>query len=134
MNSGYITIRSYEKAWKLDKKLYNIGNWRLWVPLAVRPMGYFAATFGVMLILARLFPVLRQINSVVLYIILPILISQYLLKQKLDGKMPLRYLVSLLQYMSHRGQYLAGFLWRPIRRQKERLRWYCRSKAGGAYE
>ena len=118
------TVYSYPKAWKLENKIYAIGNYKLIVPLYPRQILYFVTVLLCMLGLSELPPV-SSVPWVIRFVVIPFVVGNYLLKKKLDGKSPVKYFLSWLQFCSQRGRYLERFCLCPTKKAKENIRWYC---------
>lgn len=119
-----IHIRPFNKAWKIEDSIYAIGNFQLPSPVEFRAAGYFVFILGIMLILTRIgvIPVL----SWSAYVIIPMAVTQFLAKKKLDGRPPHKYFISLVRYFFTKRNVLERF--RVINKRKDsrvRLNWYC---------
>ena len=68
---------------------------------------------------------LSRLPGILRYGVIPFVSARFLHKKKLDGKNPIRYFLSWIQYCALRGQYLERFVFRPSRPARVRLRWYC---------
>lgn len=118
------TIYSYPKAWKLENKIYAIGNYKLIVPLHPRQILYFVTVLLCMLLLSKI-PLIAAMPWVIRFAVVPYVAGNYLLKKKLDGKSPVKYFLSWLQFCTQRGQYLERFCLCRAKGTKERFRWFC---------
>ncbi|MCL2034675.1 MAG: conjugal transfer protein [Oscillospiraceae bacterium] len=79
---------SYEKAWKIEHKIYAIQNLRLPVPVSLHALAYFSITCAAVFSLSKFLPVLTNIPPILLYGALPYLVTGFLRKKKFDGKPP----------------------------------------------
>ena len=119
---GRVEIRAYNKVWSIEKKVYAVGNIILPRSIAPRHIAYFV----VVALLMGLLP-LGWLPWVLRYVAIPFGVSQFMLKVKLDGKAPQRFLAALIDYALHLGQYYAAFRWqRRGGKAPERLRWTAR--------
>jgi len=119
-------IKSYNKVWKIENRIYAIQNIALPVPIKPRELLYFFIIAGIAFILNLIIPLLRIVPPILKFAIFPIALSQFLLKKKLDGKMPQKYMYSWLVYMFTKGQYIERF--REIPENKDeviKLSWLC---------
>lgn len=130
----HVTIRSYPKVWDIENRVYSIMNLRLPRPVEPRAILYYGAALAVVLLLCRLLPFLRGIPWILLYLVLPGGAAYLLMKKKLDGKNPIRFIAALLLYLTRKHQFVYCFAY-YTRRRRERVRWYCRGgdlKEGGS--
>lgn len=126
MERTKIQIRSYQKAWDIDKRIYAFFNWSLPVPVSLKGVVYFFTIAGMIFLLNVMIPLLHEIPSMVKYLMLPVVLTQFCLKIKLEGKRPQRYLKSLVQYLATRHQYIERFKSQsPVQNQDFRLTWLC---------
>ena len=79
-------LYSYEKVWKVEKKIYSLGNIHLPVPIKPMELLYYAAVLGIVLLLDSMIPVLQPVPWIIKYLIVPFFIVKFLLKKKFDGK------------------------------------------------
>ena len=121
----YTTIYTYQKAWKLENRIYSVMNYKLLVPLYPRQILYFSVVLLCMIGLSSCIGIFARIPWVLRFLAAPYLIGNFLLKKKLDGKSPIKYFLSWVQFSARRGQYLDRFRFCPARQSKERFRWYC---------
>ena len=94
------SIMVYTPLLKIERTIYSILDWRLPFPVSLRQTGFFALSFGIALIIGQL-PIIGSLFNtlwLVTYIIIPVLLTYYLDKFKLDGKPPLFYFVDKLIY------------------------------------
>lgn len=117
-------LRSYEKVWKMEKKLYSIERIQLPVPVKFITIGYVAACVLIMVILSRL-PFLRWIHPIIRYVVMPYFMAKFLEKKKLDGKNPIRFFIDYIKFLFQRGTPIQFF--RPVIKQakKTKLEWVC---------
>lgn len=121
-----VTVYSYSKAWKVEKKIYNIGNLVLPVPVEMWNMIYFAGAVLVVLFLQKMIPVISAMPIVLRFGMLPYGIVYVMRKKKLDGKNPLKYFAGYLIYLFRdKHGYLEHFTRHEIQKQKLRLHWSC---------
>jgi len=119
MDNKKITIRAYNKVWKIENRIYAIYNIRFPLPIKPRSIGYYIA---VALIL-NIIPGYKMMHAVLRYAI-PFFIAQFLLKKKLDGKSPIRYFFSLLKYFFTKYQYTERF--KAVSGSKKiKINWSC---------
>ena len=117
-----ITLYSYSKVWKVEKKVYSIYNIKLPVPINLDQGMYMLFTFIFMCL-----PAFKFIPTVLRFLVAPILVSRAILRIKLDGKNPLRYFVSFIQYLiSETGTCLERFqVRRLIKEDNIKIHWVC---------
>lgn len=121
-----ITVYSYSKAWNVEKKIYNIGNLMLPVPVEMWSMIYYAGAVMLVLVLQRLLPAISAMPVVLRFGMLPYGIVYVMRKTKLDGKNPLKYFAQYLIYLFRdRHSYLEHFTRHEIRKEMLLLHWLC---------
>lgn len=121
-----IRLYSYNKVWKSEKKVYALGNIILPVPVAIYDALYFVITLLVMLAIGNIIPITEHIPFV-FRIAIPIGITKFLRKKKLDGKNPIKYLWSYLIYiLIDKYSYIERFNLHPVRKKEEyKINWNC---------
>lgn len=125
-----VTLYSYSKVWKVEKKVYSLFNMILPAPINPYTIVVFIFVLLGFMGLERLFPALTKVPVILRYLALPYLSAQYLMKKKLDGKNPLKYLLGILIYViSERGFYFEKFTKYPAVEDTIKLNWKC-SKGG----
>lgn len=129
-----LIIYSYEKVWKIEHKIYSIGNIKL--PFAVNPsealifLGALIVTF-----LLNIIPPLAALPAVIRFFLLPYFITRYLMKKKLDGKNPVMYLAGLLGYwIMESNTYIEGFRKYRDGEQVIKQNWRCSRRRDAAQE
>lgn len=123
-----INLRSYNKVWKIENRIYAIQNIVLPVPVSPREVLYFFIIAFIMLLLSFLIPPFKIIPSVLRFIAIPFGASQFLLKKKLDGKMPHKYMVSWVNYMLTKEQYIERFSSHNRNTANTKIVWLCSKK------
>lgn len=101
MEEKKITIYSYSKVWNVEKKIYNIGNIILPVPVELWSAVYFAGTAFVVYILQKVFPVIMAMPVIIRLGIIPYGIMYLVRRIRLDGKNPVKYFAGILVYLLH---------------------------------
>lgn len=105
-----IEIYSYAKVWRIERKIYSIGNFHLPAPVNPHDLMSFIGVLILMQILCGVVPLLSALPSIVKYFVAPYFISKYLMKKKLDGKSPISYLIGLIVYFfTEAGTYVEIF-------------------------
>lgn len=125
-----VTLYSYSKVWNVEKKVYALFD--VILPAPINP--YTIIVFIFVLIgfmgLERLIPAFTKIPVILRYMVLPYLSAQYLMKKKLDGKNPLKYLMGIILYLiTERGFYIEKFAKYPSVKEIIKMDWKC-SKGG----
>ena len=119
-------LPSYERVWKVEKKIYSLGNIHL--PAPIKPMDflYYAAVLGIVLLLDSIIPVLQPVPWIIKYLVVPFLLVRFLQKKKFDGKPPQKFLIDYLRYLGNRGRQLESFRFTAHKpKERIRLRWDC---------
>lgn len=125
--SKKITIYSYNKVWKVKKKIYSIQNFVLPVPIDPFQILYFSCAFIFIVILGNILPFIKLIPTVIRCIAIPYGITTFLMKKKLDGKNPIKFFIGLMVYVFvERNSYYERFK-RGIRKRNSnmKLNWNC---------
>lgn len=121
-----VTIYSYTKVFKWEKKIYSIGNINLPTPINPYDLLAVAGIAVFIFILSSIFPVLNRINSIVRYIFVPCIAASYLRKKKLDGKNPVKYLIGCGKYLvTTKGSFRQLFQSYPDKTRKLSVNWNC---------
>jgi len=104
-----IRIYSYSKVWKKQLKIYSFGNYVLPVPIDLIQIGYLGLAIIISLVICAIVPFLSMLPGILKYVVIPYLISQFLLRKKLDGKNPIKYFIGVLFYTFEKGNFLDRF-------------------------
>lgn len=94
-----IRIYSYSKIWKLENKIYAIQNIQLPAPVSPTQLIYFGGSAVVMLIVCKIIPIFDVIPAILKYGAVPLVLSNFLLTKKLDGKNPIKYFIGFLVFL-----------------------------------
>ena len=94
-----VTIYSYSKVWKVEKRIYAIQNLVLPVPIDPWQLLYFGITWAAINLTFGALPGFSSIPVVIRSILIPYLISKFLLTKKLDGKNPIRYMIGIVMFL-----------------------------------
>jgi len=125
-NQERIIIKSYSKAWKIENRIYSVGNIKLPRPISPRQLLYFAVVALVIFILSQILPFLKLIPTPIRYAILPIFITWFVNKKKLDGKNPFKFFGKLIIHLFTKGLFIERFTQRNPRENAEiKLNWWC---------
>ena len=119
--SEKITLYSYHKIWKIEKKIYAIQNIVLPIPIDPWELLYFGATWVVCNVIFGLLPGVSNIPVMIRSIMLPFAISKFLMTKKLDGKNPLRYMLGVIE----QGKSVEFFQTTPDKEATIKLTWNC---------
>ena len=124
--SEKITLYSYHKIWKIEKKLYAIQNIVLPIPIDPWELLYFGATWVVCNVIFGLLPGVSNIPVMIRSIMLPFAISKFLMTKKLDGKNPLRYMLGVITFLFvEQGKSVEFFQTTPDKEATIKLTWNC---------
>ncbi|HYF95151.1 MAG TPA: conjugal transfer protein [Symbiobacteriaceae bacterium] len=93
-----IRLHTYAQVWRLERVIYQIEGISLPFAVTVQQVAIFFGTAAAMAVLSHLVPGFAHIGLLVRYVALPALISWFLTRQRLDGKVPHRWLLSMLAY------------------------------------
>lgn len=121
-----ITLYSYSKVWKIEKKIYSIQNLTLPVPIDPWQILYFAGTWIICSVIFGVIPGFTKIPVVLRSIALPYGISKFLMTKKLDGKNPLRYILGVVIFLfTEQGKCMEHFTSVPEKQSVVKLEWNC---------
>ena len=124
--SEKITLYSYHKIWKIEKKIYAIQNIVLPIPIDPWELLYFGATWVVCNVIFGLLPGVSNIPVMIRSIMLPFAISKFLMTKKLDGKNPLRYMLGVITFLFvEQGKSVEFFQTTPDKEATTKLTWNC---------
>lgn len=119
-----ITVYSYTKVWKSEKKIYAIMNWILPAPVNPYEASCLVGCIILLGIISRMLPFLDELPFVIRYMLIPYGCTRYLLKKKLDGKNPILYFLGLMQYvLLVSGTYVERFKRHPERDIVVKCQW-----------
>lgn len=121
-----VTIYSYKKVWNVEKKIYSISNIALPAPVNPYDMLAFLGMDLFMLLLGRVIPITAALPAVLRFIAIPYGAARFLMRMKLDGKNPVKYLMGAAPFwLTEKGYYVQ--LFRSHRDKSERLalKWDC---------
>lgn len=93
-------LRTYSGTWKFERKIYAIDKIRLLVPINVDDAAYLILGLLITILLLKLFPFLNHIPAIIRYGLLPWGLMKFLTKKKFDGKLPHRFLLGYLEYLT----------------------------------
>lgn len=126
-----LEIYSYSKVWKVENKIYAIQNVQLPVPISPNQAIYFSAVVGILWITGRVFPVLITIPFAIKYVIIPYLVSKFLLTKKMDGKNPVKYILGIIRFVFMENDFcIERFSERPVKTKPIHLHWLCTQAEG----
>lgn len=124
--SEKITLYSYHKIWKIEKKIYAIQNIVLPIPIDPWELLYFGATWVVCNVIFGLLQGVSNIPVMIRSIMLPFAISKFLMTKKLDGKNPLRYMLGVITFLFvEQGKSVEFFQTTPDKEATIKLTWNC---------
>lgn len=121
-----VTIYSYTKVWKVDKKVYSISNIALPFPINPYELLSYIGVALIMTFLGKVFLFVAHIPAVLRYVMLPYLITSCLNRMKLDGKNPVKYFAGCLKYfVTVKGTFRQLFKCFPDKKTYLKLNWSC---------
>jgi hypothetical protein len=97
MEIDQVRLRTYRQVWSQERVIYQIDRVRLPFPVTFRQAGVFGASLAAMLLLSRI-PLVAAVPGLARYIAAPAAITWFLTKQRLDGKAPLAWLLTMASY------------------------------------
>lgn len=125
MDEDKITIYSYAKVWRYEKKIYNIMNWNLPSPINPYDLATFIGILMAELMAGNVLPFIGRMPFVLKYLVIPYLGTYILRRKKLDGKNPISYFFGALwYYLFTAGTYVEGWKRRRDKTKKIKLDWY----------
>lgn len=128
-----VTLYSYSKVWNVEKKIYALFNLVLPAPINPYLILVYIVLLGIIMLLEHSVPFLSSIPVIIRYLVLPYGGARYLMKKKLDGKNPLKYLFGLIFFfLFEKGRYIEKFKKYPKTHENILIEWKC-SKGQGGY-
>lgn len=125
MEEKKVKIYSYTKVWKWEKKIYAISNIPLPVPVNPFDLLYFIGIALFMLILGKIIPSITVVPVMLRFVAFPYIVTNYLMKKKVDGKNPVKYFIGCLKFLFTKGTFLQAFKRHPDKKEKITLKWQC---------
>lgn len=124
--SNTLTLYSYAKVWKIEKKIYAVQNFILPVPIDPCQLVYFGGTWIVCNVIFGVIPGFVKIPVVIRSIVVPFAISKFLMTKKLDGKNPLRFFGGIVIFLfTEQGKSVERFKSISQKQNIIKLDWYC---------
>lgn len=93
------TLRTYNKMWKFERKIYAIDNYKLPIPINPDEIVYLAIGCLITLLLLKVLPFLNAVPFILRYVALPYGLMKFLTKKKFDGKLPHKFIIGYIDYM-----------------------------------
>jgi len=119
-----IWIYSYSKIWKQENKIYAIQNVRLPAPVSPVQLLYSGVSAIFMMIICKVLPFLDGVPFILKYIVVPLILSKFLLTKKLDGKNPIKYFNGLLVFLfTESDRCMERFTEKKVKEKQLRLTW-----------
>lgn len=91
-------LRTYNKAWRFERKIYGIDNIRLPFPINPDELVYFVIGILIVYGIFKALPFLDGIPVIIRYGIFPYILMKFLSKKKFDGKSPHKFLIAYIDY------------------------------------
>lgn len=100
MDEDRVILRTYKSIWRHDKKVYAIENIKL--PTPIKPMELFSYGIGIAMValICKVLPIATSIPWVFRYLLFPWLLMKFLTEKRFDGKLPHKFLISYIEYLS----------------------------------
>lgn len=100
MEKEKVVLRTYNSTWKFERKIYAIDKIRLLVPINIDDAAYLILGLLITVLLLKMFPFLNGIPFIIRYVFLPWGLMKFLTKKKFDSKLPHRFLLGYLEYLT----------------------------------
>lgn len=97
MEIDKVRLRTYRQVWNQERVIYQIERVRLPFPVSFRQAGLFGIAALAMALLSAI-PPIGSASPVLRYLLIPGALTWFLTRQRLDGKPPLRWLLSILRH------------------------------------
>ena len=94
-----LVLRTYNKMWKFERKIYAIDDIKLPIPINPDEAAYFVIGILLTLGILKLFPFLNKVPFIIRYIAIPYGLMKFLTKKKFDGKLPHKFLLGYIQFI-----------------------------------
>lgn len=119
-----IRVYSYSKIWKLENKIYAIQNIQLPVPISPTQLLYFGMAALFMMIICKILPFLDGVPPILKYGVVPLILSNFLLTKKLDGKNPIKYFAGWIVFLyAESDSCMERFEEKKIKEKPVRIDW-----------
>jgi len=125
-----ILIRPYDKAWKIENRVYAIGNIVLPFPIEPKEILYFFVSAFAVYGLSQIFPPLKNIPVILRYAVMPFGFMKLLVKLKLDGMDSVTFFRTLIVHLFTYRLYTENFREYSSKEYVEvKPDWWCGSVA-----
>lgn len=98
MEADKVRLRTYRQVWTQERVIYQIERVRLPFPVSFRQAGVFGATLLAMALLSQI-PPIAGLPGLARYLLIPGAVTWFLTRQRLDGKPPLAWALTMLRYL-----------------------------------
>lgn len=123
-----MTLKTYERIWKVEKKFYSIYNLTLPVPIVPIELGFFAGGLALVFVLEAIVPAFKMVPWIIRFGILPYAGTRFLRKKKFDGKNPIKFLADYILFLPQKNKGRELFHSSDKLEQKLCLNWKCSSR------
>lgn len=94
-----IVLRTYSSVWKYEKKIYSIQGLKLWFPVVVKEIPFFAASIIITILAVKIIPFYSKLHFVIKFIAVPFGLMKFFTSIKLDGKLPHKFIFDYLVFL-----------------------------------
>lgn len=99
LDNGKVILRTYNRIWKYERKIYALDNVRLPIPINPGEAVYFIIGLFITIFLLKILTFLNVIPFILRYTLLPYGLMKFLTKKKFDGKLPHMFLKGYFEYI-----------------------------------
>lgn len=99
MDNDKVVLRTYNRVWKYERKIYSLDTVRLPVPINPGDAIYFIIGLLITVLLLKLLPFLNVVPLILRYTLLPYGVMKFLTKKKFDGKLPHLFVKAYIEYV-----------------------------------
>ena len=92
-------LRTYNKMWKFERKIYAIDDLKLPIPINPDEVVYFVIGLLITIAILKVLPFLNAVPFIVRYLAVPYGLMKFLTKKKFDGKLPHKFVIGYIDYM-----------------------------------
>ncbi len=97
-DKDYVILRTFGNVWKIDRKIYSVEGLKLLMPVTPNELLYFAVSMVISIMLIKVVPFYKNLHFFIKFVIVPFGLMKFFTKQKLDGKMPLKFFYDYIVY------------------------------------
>ncbi len=122
-DNDYIIINSYSKVWNIEQKIYAFFNFVLPAPILPMELLYFTGVFSVFFILSKFIFFISVLPTLIKYVIIPYLITRFLVRKKVDGKNPIAFFIDYCLFLLNYNEYIEKMAIHKWKKEEYKVNW-----------